>query len=105
MSILKIKSVGGGAGQFPDAGNYYFNINRLTCVLTSDTSDCFLTTDVKSSTGNASLCFKLVSSSDKAIVRQAVLDAIKSNPGGNIIDLKLPESVTITAIDALFFEV
>ncbi len=107
MSILKIKSVGGGSGQFTEAGDFYFNIDRLTAVMTENTTGCLLVTDTSRqlpTPGNAALCFDLISS-DKFAVLKAVSDAIKSNPGGEVIDLKLPSSVTITAIDALFFEV
>tara|TARA_R100001460_G_scaffold12899_1_gene29342 strand:+ start:6178 stop:6495 length:318 start_codon:yes stop_codon:yes gene_type:complete len=105
MSILKIKSVGGGSGEFTDAGSYYFNIDRLTCATTENVSGCILITDVKKGgTNNPALCFELVTSNQAAVL-QAVVDAIKSNPGGEVIDLKLPQSVTITAIEAKFFEV
>ena len=105
MSILKIKSVGGGVGEFTDAGNYYFNTDRLTCATTQDVNGCLLITDIKKGgSTNAALSFELVTSNQAAVL-QAVLDAIKSNPGGEVIDLKLPQSVTITAIEAKFFEV
>jgi len=91
MSILKIKSAGGGSGQFTEAGDFYFNINRLTAVITENTTGCLLVTDTsqQSTPSNAALCFNLISS-DKFAVLKAVSDAIKSNPGGEVIDLKLP---------------
>lgn len=105
MSILKINSVGGGSGEFTDAGSYYFNIDRLTSATIENVSGCMLITDVKTSqTNSAALCFELVTSNQAAVL-EAVIDAIKSNPGGEVIDLKLPESVTVTAIQVKFFEV
>lgn len=96
---LKFTSVGGGANDIAEAGDFVFSLDDFTGIAQSGNTDLKICMNVpyNETTGVNTIAFTVTGAGDAGrVIWDAMSKAIIAAPGGNV-DFTLPEGYAITS--------